>query len=149
MLGIVLASHGNLADGIIDAAKLIIGDIKNVRSVSLKLGEDIDLLGSKIEKAINEVDQGQGVIVLVDLPGASPYNQTILSVSRLNDLLRNELYVLTGVNLPMFIEAINQQMIGSSSKDAISQIKKVAFNGVDLWSFKESQKHIDSDEDDF
>ena len=77
MLGIVIATHGKLSDGLKDAAEVIIGETNNIVTVNLNAGDDVQALGGKIENAINEVNQDAGVIVLTDLVSASPYNQAV------------------------------------------------------------------------
>lgn len=147
MLGFVVATHGSLSDGLVDAAKLIVGEVENTVTVNLVLGDDIEALNAKIAAGITRVDQGDGVIVFTDLLSASPYNQGVIAISNLPEEKRNETYLLTGVSLPMFIEAINQQMIGTKVEDAVDTILAAASEGVTKWSAAEMSA-VD-DEDDF
>jgi PTS system mannose-specific IIA component len=147
VLGFVVATHGSLSDGLVDAAKLIVGEVENTVTVNLVLGDDIEALNAKIAAGITRVDQGDGVIVFTDLLSASPYNQGVIAISNLPEEKRNETYLLTGVSLPMFIEAINQQMIGTKVEDAVDTILAAASEGVTKWSASEMSA-VD-DEDDF
>ncbi|EAK8886613.1 PTS fructose transporter subunit IIA, partial [Listeria monocytogenes] len=75
MLGIVIATHGALSDGAKDAATVIMGATENIETVNLNSGDDVQALGGQIKTAIENVQQGDGVLVMVDLLSASPYNQ--------------------------------------------------------------------------
>jgi len=82
LLGIVLATHGQLSTGFKDAAEVIMGSVENIAVVNLNHGEDIQLLGNKIHEAIHETDQGDGVVVFADLLSASPYNQSVVTINQ-------------------------------------------------------------------
>lgn len=99
MVGIVVISHGDMAEGMIDAARMIVGQMESVTTVSLKESDAVEDLMGRIEIAINEVDQGDGVLILVDAFGASPFNAS----ARLA-LGRKNIEVISGMNLPMLLE---------------------------------------------
>ncbi|EKQ15299.1 PTS system, IIA component [Lacticaseibacillus casei A2-362] len=149
MLGFVVATHGALSDGLIDAAKLIVGNVDNTVTVNLNLGDDIDALNQKIADSITQVDKDDGVIVFTDLFGASPYNQSVLAISKLPKAQQKKIYLLTGVSLPMFIEAVNQQMIDANIDDAVENILNQANDGVTKWSSNDIDDVEASNDDDF
>lgn len=120
MVGFVIATHGKLASGFLDAVKLIIGEQENIGEIGLFEGNDVSEFGLKLEKLIRQEDEGDGVIVFTDLFAASPYNQAALCASRIKDV---KIQLITGVNLPMIIEAINARMMGQN----IEQITNAAF----------------------
>lgn len=99
MVGIVVVSHGDMAEGMIDAARMIVGPMDGVATVSLKESDAVEDLMGRIEVALNEVDQGEGVLILVDAFGASPFNAS----ARLA-LGRKDVEVISGMNLPMLLE---------------------------------------------
>ncbi|WP_054723158.1 PTS sugar transporter subunit IIA [Lacticaseibacillus nasuensis] len=146
MLGFVVATHGSMSDGIIDAAKLIVGEVQNTATVNLVLGDDIEALNEQISTAITTVDQGEGVIVFVDLFGASPYNQSTIAINALPESQRDRVALITGVNLPMFIEAINQQLIGADLDTAVDNALEQGGEGVTLWA---NEPPSEDEEDDF
>ena len=117
MVGFVIATHGKLASGFLDAVKLIIGEQENIGVFE---GNDVSEFGLKLEKLIRKEDDGDGVIVFTDLFAASPYNQAALCANRIKDV---KIQLITGVNLPMIIEAINARMMGQD----IEQITDAAF----------------------
>ncbi|KPG73862.1 PTS sugar transporter subunit IIA [Enterococcus sp. RIT-PI-f] len=147
MIGIVLATHGQLSTGFKDAAEVIMGSVENIAVVNLNQGEDIQVLGEKIHEAIHETDQGAGVIVFADLLSASPYNQSVLTISQLKEPLQEMTYVIGGVNLPMLLEAINHQFLSTPIELAVESVLKQGESSMALWR---NTSVIDSstDEDD-
>jgi PTS system mannose-specific IIA component len=93
-----------MAEGMIDAARMIVGKMEGVTSVSLKEKDSIEDLMGRIEVALNDVDKGDGILILVDAFGASPFNASArLAMSRKN------IEVITGMNLPMLLELAVQR----------------------------------------
>lgn len=149
MLGIVIATHGAFSTGLKDAAGVIMGSTENIVDVNLNAGDDIDQLGVKIKQAILDVNQGDGVMVLVDLLSASPYNQSVLVTSQLKAELRDKVYIVGGVNLAMLLEVINHQLlqtpIDEISAKAIAAVKE----NVGSWPADLSMDDQDDEDDDF
>lgn len=149
MLGIVIATHGAFSTGLKDAAGVIMGSTENIIDVNLNAGDDIDQLGVKIKQAILDVNQGDGVMVLVDLLSASPYNQSVLVTSQLEAELRDKVYIVGGVNLAMLLEVINHQLlqtpIDEISAKAIAAVKE----NVGSWHADLSMDDQGDEDDDF
>jgi PTS system mannose-specific IIA component len=104
MIGIVIVTHSHLGDALIDAAEFIIGTRPdNMVSVSINLNENADKLRKKISQGIKKVDQKKGVLILTDMFGGTPSN---LSYSFLEE---GRVEVISGVNLPILIKALNTQ----------------------------------------
>jgi len=104
MIGIVIVTHSHLGDALIDAAEFIIGTRPdNMVSVSINLNENVDKLREKIAQGIKKVDQKKGVLILTDMFGGTPSN---LSYSFLEE---GRVEVISGVNLPILIKALNTQ----------------------------------------
>lgn len=148
MLGIVIATHGKLSDGLKDSAEVIIGATDNIATVNLNQGDDVQALGTKIEEAIHEVDNGDGVIVLTDLVSASPYNQSVLVTSALEKELQDTVYVIGGVNLPMLLETINHQILNSPIETVAQAIVDQGMNSLSTWHASMIEAATD-EEDDF
>lgn len=110
MTGIVIVTHGEMATGLMDSLSLIMGEQEDYQTLGLKHGDDIGEFGEKIQTAICELDTGDGVLVCVDLFSASPYNQAAMSFNKLKG---HHYRLISGVNLPMIVEAFNQRMIGA------------------------------------
>jgi mannose PTS system EIIA component len=102
MIGIVIATHSQLGEALIEAAEFIIGDRPEMTvPVSIDLKEDAEQLRKKIARGMKQVNQSQGVLILTDMFGGTPSN---LSYSFLEE---GRVEVLSGVNLPILIKAIN------------------------------------------
>lgn len=67
MIGIIVATHGKLSDGLVDAAELIIGGTDNIVTLNLFQGDNVQDLNKQVLEAINKVDQNNGVIIFTDL----------------------------------------------------------------------------------
>jgi PTS system mannose-specific IIA component len=99
MVGILVLSHGRLANELLAAARTIEPALaEQVRAITLEWNLDPEEGRSEIALALKELDTGEGVIVLTDMFGGTPTN---LSLGFL-DPARSE--VVTGVNLPMLIK---------------------------------------------
>jgi PTS system mannose-specific IIA component len=98
MIGLVLVTHGNLADEFIAATEHVVGPQEAIRAVSIGPDDDMEQRRADIIKATEEVDQGDGVILLTDMFGGTPSN---LAISLLD---RGNIEVIAGMNLPMLIK---------------------------------------------
>lgn len=101
MVGILVVTHGELSAGLIDAMELIMGKQQGIRSMGLYHGKDIAEFGSELEVEMKSINEGDGILVLVDLYAASPYNQAVLHYRNLQD---TKCRIISGVNLPMLLE---------------------------------------------
>lgn len=102
MVGIIVVSHGNLADGLLDAMQMITGEQASVVAISLKESDAPEDLGERIKEILPEVDDGDGVLIMADLFGATPFNAS----SRLYLELDRKIEIITGANLPMLVETV-------------------------------------------
>jgi PTS system mannose-specific IIA component len=104
MIGIVIVTHSQLGDALIDAAEFILGNRPDTMvPVSINLKENVDDLRKKIAEAIKQVDNKKGVLILTDMFGGTPSN---LSYSFLEE---GKVEVISGVNLPILIKAVDIQ----------------------------------------
>ncbi len=124
LVGVLVVAHGEMASGLLDAARMIVGDQKALLALSLQEMEDVEGLMAKVEKAISQVDTGEGVLVLVDLPGASPFNASARIAMQ-----REGIKVVTGVNLPMLAELLVMRD-GSSLEELVDVAKEAGISGV-------------------
>jgi PTS system mannose-specific IIA component len=100
MIGIVIVTHCQLGEALIDAAEFIIGQRpESLVSVSIDLNESAEKLRKKISVGIKSVEGQEGVLILTDMFGGTPSN---LSYSFLEE---GRIEVLSGVNLPILIQA--------------------------------------------
>lgn len=117
MVGILIATHGEFAAGILNAAELIIGKQEKCKVLSLYHGDDITGFGESICNGVMELDDGEGVLILTDLFSASPANQVVLNYPQLREY---KFKAITGVNLPMLLEAIGKRMV-KENLDSIAE----------------------------
>lgn len=99
MIGVVIITHGNLSEHLLATASMIMGEAKDVHAVTFTARESLDSLRQRAVAAI-ELYRSEGCLVLTDIMGGSATNVCV-------ELMKNEkVEVLTGVNLPMLLEAI-------------------------------------------
>src|SRR5512136_3126735 len=103
MIGALVVSHGHLAQELLAAAEMIVGEISHMQAVSIGWHDDVNDARKEIEKRLTEVDTGSGVIILTDMFGGTPSNIAFSFHEP------GKLDVVTGVNLPMIIKIANQK----------------------------------------
>jgi len=103
MIGGVIVTHGQLANELLSAAEMIVGEINHVTAVSIGWHDDVEVAREEIERAVRRVDVGAGVLLLTDMFGGTPTN---IAASYLGDA---QVEVVTGVNLPMVIKLAAQE----------------------------------------
>jgi len=100
MIGIVIVTHCQLGQALIEATEFILGHRpEGVTAVSIDLKENADKLRAKIIEGIKKVDKKKGILILTDMFGGTPSN---LSYSFLEE---GRVEVLSGINLPVLIKA--------------------------------------------
>ncbi|GGA52939.1 PTS fructose transporter subunit IIA [Sphingomonas psychrolutea] len=97
MIGLVLVTHGRLADEFVTAMEHVVGKQERVATVNIGPEDDMEARRNDIAAAIARVDDGRGVILLTDLFGGTPSN---LAISLME---RGRIEVIAGINLPMLI----------------------------------------------
>ena len=102
MVGIVVVTHGNMAHGILESMQMITGEQAQVVPIVLEEDKSPEDLSELIQHAIKDVDDGNGVLIMVDLFGATPFNVS----ARLYLESDHSIEVITGLNLPMLVETV-------------------------------------------
>ncbi len=130
MIGIIVATHGAMARGLIDAAEMILGP--QPRVAALPIGrrdgpDDIRRRYSAAIAAVQPTDEDGGVLILADMFGGTPAN------IGLSFMERTRLEVLTGVNLPMLLKACNAR-VNLPLEELALEVKEYALNGILLVS---------------
>ncbi len=97
MIGVILVTHGRLADEFVRAMEHVVGTQADIATVCIGPSDDMEARRLEISEAIVRVDSGKGVIILTDLFGGTPSN---LAISLLE---RGKTEVVAGINLPMLI----------------------------------------------
>ncbi|MBU5626751.1 hypothetical protein KQI82_07465 [Oscillibacter sp. MSJ-2] len=102
LLGVVLLSHGTLAEGLMSAASIVFGDIENMAAFCLEPGDDLDAFRDAFARAVGAFAT---CVVLVDMKGGTPCN-LLLRHARENHLKLN---AVTGANLSMLLEILGMR----------------------------------------
>jgi PTS system mannose-specific IIA component len=98
MIGVVLVTHGRLAQEFIGALEHVVGPQENMAAVCIGPDDDMEQRRREIVESVAEVDGGRGVVLLTDMFGGTPSN---LAISVLD---QGRVEVVAGVNLPMLIK---------------------------------------------
>lgn len=126
MVGIILASHGEFAKGILQSGSMIFGEQQNVKAVTLMPSEGPDDLKAKLKDAIASFDNQDEVLFLVDLWGGTPFNQA----NALFEEHKDKWAIVAGLNLPMLIEAYGARLSMESAHEIAGYILNSAKEGV-------------------
>lgn len=121
--GIILLSHGPLARGCLETAKMLAGDAENLAAFSLEEGADLDEYTAAFMNAFNKMPEG--TIFLVDLLGGTPCNQ-LMKASRTSE---REICAATGMNVSLVLMAIDERG-DVSGRELIETIIKPENNGI-------------------
>jgi PTS system mannose-specific IIA component len=117
MIGMVLVTHGRLAAEFIDALEHILGAQENVAAICIGPDDDMEQRREDILRAVADVDDGDGVVVLTDMFGGTPSN---LAISIMKEA---KVEVIAGVNLPMLIK-LSDMREGHSMADAVEKAQE-------------------------
>ena len=98
MIGMVLVTHGHLADELISALEHVVGPQPNVTTVCIGPDDDMEQRRAEILDSAAKADEGDGVVLLTDMFGGTPSNLAISVMDKAN------VEVIAGVNLPMLIK---------------------------------------------
>ena len=116
MVGILVVSHGRLAEAFISSAEFLVGNLHKIKGVSIWPKDQEKEVKGLIKKKISEVNDGEGVVILTDILDGTP---TKLSLSCFES---GKVEVVTGVNLPMLLTLLSYQK--GRSLEEISRLAK-------------------------
>ena len=125
MIAILVVTHIDLGREFLKAAEFIVGRIEASGSVSITETTNSDQIRKRIEERIEDLDTGDGVLILTDMFGGTPSN---LSLSFLQ---KDRVEVLTGVNLPMII-FIHQNRSGMNLQELAEKAQDAGKAGISL-----------------
>ncbi|MDK2878778.1 MAG: mannose system component [Thermoanaerobacteraceae bacterium] len=107
MIGVLIVTHGDFGKELLKSAELIVGKQSHVMTLGFFHGDSVERLMENISKAIGTLDEGDGVLVFVDLYGGSPSNATAMNLKK--NIMNSKVECITGVNLPMILEALTMR----------------------------------------
>jgi PTS system mannose-specific IIA component len=122
MISVLIATHGELSKGLLNGAELIIGKQNNIATLGLSHEDSIEEFEKQVKELIENLDDGSGVLVLVDVFGGSPCNISL-------KLMQNKAHIaITGVNMPMLLEVLS---LRSNCNDIRELSEKALSAGVE------------------
>ena len=114
MIGLLVTGHGHFATGLGSSLKLIAGEQENVEFVNFEEGHSIEVLKDNLVNALEKLSACDGVLVLSDLPGGSPFKTAVeLKFER----SAQPLEVIAGTNLPLLIASSTMTAVFQSPLD--------------------------------
>ena len=125
MIGIVLITHGNLAEEMLSAVKFVLSGEPAVKMVGVSLDptKEFDTFKKIIQSAIKSVDNGDGILLVTDMFGGTPSN------IGLTFLEENRIEVISGVNLPMLLK-LSTIKEGVTLQEAIKIAEKAGRDNI-------------------
>ena len=124
MIGMVLATHGELGRALIGAMEMIVGAQPRVAALSLQVADSIEDAASRLQQALDGADEGDGVLVLTDMLGGTPSNLCLALIGG-----PRPVEVVSGVSLPMLLKAA-QARRESDLRETAAQVKKVGRGAI-------------------
>lgn len=123
MYQVILISHGKLAAGMMDSARLILGEQERGETFELALGDDIEAFRDRVTEAVERALKSGDVLVLTDIQSGSPFNVTV------GIMTGHQVYHITGMNLPVVIEALSCRDTDRLS-DKIEELTEIGKQGI-------------------
>lgn len=148
MIGILLISHGKMAEGMLDSSKLLLGEsLERVAALGLTDNMSPEQFDDLLHQKISNVDEGHGVIIMCDLISGTPFNRCMLNYST-----NPNIKLITGMNFPMLLELLgmrfNSECINQIDIDKLIEIGKNGITTLDkiLEQSKNKRRWIKNDE---
>ncbi|OGP92205.1 MAG: hypothetical protein A2156_05805 [Deltaproteobacteria bacterium RBG_16_48_10] len=125
MVGILVVSHGRLAEALISSVEFLVGELKRIKGLSIWPKESKKEIKHRIQQKMAEIDDGDGVVILTDIMGGTPTN---IALSFLED---EKVEVVTGVNMPMLL-TLSSYREGRSLKEIVRLVKRSGRRSITL-----------------
>ena len=125
MKGIVITSHGPMAQGILETSKLFFGEQPQIKACCLSTEDNPDDFVNVLKDAVKDVDTGDGVIVFCDMLFGSPCNCMARIIAE--DMESDKVQVITGVNLAMILQILS---VREASDVDVAELLKAGNDGI-------------------
>ena len=136
-IGGVIVSHGQVANELLAAAETVVGAQNHIVAVSIGWHDDVEMAKAEISRAIKQVSEGIGVLLLTDMFGGTPTNISAMFIKK------DEAEIVTGVNLPMVIKLATQNKeitLAEMAKEVEAQGKQSIYRTGELLEPQKSKK---------
>ena len=127
MVGLVVATHGRLAEELLRTAEGIVGPLEQCEAVSVAAGVSMEEARARLAEAVKRVDSGDGTLILTDMFGGTPANLALT-------FLDEKVEVVTGVNLPMIVKLATARGGGLALRPAAELITAYGQKNITLAS---------------
>lgn len=124
MVGVLVATHGRLAEEFLNSAAMLVGEKEQMSSVCVLPGQSPEEFLELAEKKVEELDTGDGVLALVDIAGGTP-NNTMFRLS-----MTHKVRILTGVNLPMVMYCVMERSDEMTMEELIEALLENGRNEI-------------------
>lgn len=124
MIGLVLATHGDLGRALIGAMEMIVGGQPLVAALSLQITDSLEDATTRLHQAIEAADDGDGVLVLTDMLGGTPSNLCLALIGG-----PRPVEVVSGANLPMLLKAVQVRRT-ADVRETAAQAKKIGRSAI-------------------
>ncbi|MDN6498051.1 MAG: PTS sugar transporter subunit IIA [Tetragenococcus koreensis] len=131
MLGIIITGHGQFATGLQSSVELIAGKQENFETIDFEKGESSEILNNKLKKEVSRMDSQEGVIIFTDIPGGTPFNQSILLSQE-----DAQIKVITGTNLPAIMDGLFNREL--EADDFVNKVLRSGKEGLATYAEKRS-----------
>ncbi len=125
MKGIVITSHGPMAQGILETSKLFFGEQSQIKACCLSAEDNPDDFVNVLKDAVKDVDTGDGVIVFCDMLFGSPCNCMARIIAE--DMESDKVQVITGVNLAMILQILS---VREANDVDVAELLKAGNDGI-------------------
>ncbi|RHW45644.1 hypothetical protein DS832_07440 [Bombilactobacillus bombi] len=132
MRQIILASHGNMAKGMVDTIEMISGKHDNLNAFSMSKKETPDYIYSSIKNTIESFDKEDEVFIFSDIAGGSVNTEAMKFIKYSN------VHLISGMNLPIVINCLLSEendvnYLLSEGRNSLNEIKYTKYNESDMW----------------
>jgi len=143
MVGILITGHGHFATGLSSSLQLLTGITQNVAAVDFEAEYSADTLKANLEKAIDSLNECDGILVLSDLAGGSPFQNASLCKAERPE---QKIEVLAGTNLPMLIEGASMMSAYDEPLELVETLISTGKDCIVHFEMPECEDNFNGDE---
>ena len=127
MVGLLITGHGHFATGLGSSLRLITGNTENIEYVDFEADHSTETLAHNLNQAFDKLKDCDGVLVLSDLAGGSPFKTAVECKFARPE---QKIEVIAGSNLPMLIEAVNLRAMGKDISEIVAEAVENGKEGI-------------------
>lgn len=124
MVGVIVVSHGLYAQESVHSAAMLVGEGERIAYAGVLDGDSPDAFYEHVMRMVHQVDDGDGVVALVDLYGGTP-NNTVFRLKK-----EENIRIITGFNLPMLIYAITERTADMTQDELVEALIRVGTSQI-------------------